>query len=90
MMATRLGSWAGSLAGLGVPGRQSQLPAARYPGACQTAWTSQSSYSAKTATFRYTRAPQNCEIESLLSKAICLLQHRLALVIQKTVLLGLS
>ena len=52
MMATRLGSWAGSSAGLGALGRHSQLPSDQCPGAYQTAWTSQSSYSAKTATFR--------------------------------------
>ena len=68
MMATRLGSWAGSSVGLGALGRQSQLPAARCPGACQTAWTSQSSYIAKTATFRYMRAPQSC-IYPLFSKS---------------------
>ena len=58
MMATRLASWAGCSVALGAPGRQSQLPAAQCPGACQTAWISQSFYSAKTATFRYMRAAQ--------------------------------
>ena len=56
-IAIRRGSCAGSLAGLGALGRQSQPPATWCPGACQTAWTSQSSCSAKIATFRYMRAP---------------------------------